>query len=232
MFMPSLNLLKSNTVSKKSKKPFTTQIQRASSTLISGIVFLSFHPYGSAQSSFELSPATNRSLIATEVYTFSHRAYANSQAIRLSDHKQAGSDNPETVLLGYLANLGRGDTSSALKFWDERSQKLIQRKNIKATSEDLSKGSRATFGSASVRFQSRLDYGKYTILVIELFQPNQLKKDAQVEKYTVLKEGIEWKLTQDLADDPVYCCWDAPLGRINQAGIPGRGFPEILKSLQ
>lgn len=206
--------------------------QKIINVLVVGIACLFAFPPSQAQTIFEMNAASNKSLIVTEVYTFSYKPYSNSQAIRLSEYRQVPSENPEITLISYLAHLGKGETDVSLKFWDDQSQKLIKRKNANVSAEELSKGTRAMFGSASVRFQYRLDYGKYTILQVELLQPNQLKKDSLVEKYVLVKNGVEWKLTQDLADDPVYCCWDAPNGRINQTGVPGRGFPAVLKSLQ
>jgi hypothetical protein len=144
---------------------------------------------------------------------------------------QVENQNPEFVLATYLNSLAKGDVASGLKLWTVESQKLIARQNKNMTTNELVKNVKAQNEGLNFSFINKIKYGDYVIIDLNITSKidSSLNK---MESYALISENSIWKLTQDLADDPVMCCRKNNQNRIQKMGIPGGDFKQIIKALQ
>ena len=58
------------------------------------------------------------------------------------------------------------------------------------------------------------------------------KSPESFDSYALIQENSIWKLTQELADDPVMCCRNSGQARIQRVGVPGGEFRQMLEVLK
>lgn len=170
-------------------------------------------------------------IIVETIHTYKSESYKEKLSFVSGITKPKFSDDsPETVLVEYLTALATGEVDQAIEYWTIDSKKLIQNKNTKISKDELIKSAKALNYKSEIEFVARITYASYSIVELKFKYANS-KSEPTLETYALTKQDGKWKLTQELADDPVVCCRNNARNRIQRVGIPGGDFKKILDTL-
>lgn len=195
------------------------------------IAFLLFIVCGPAFA-LKLAPPNIRQLIVETVYTY--QVFAYEEVVNFTagvSMPKIEEQTPEYALADYLSLLATGKVQIAMSRWTTDSQMLIAKRNKNFTIEQLAKNTRAQNEGVVFTFVGRITYGNFVILHLKSTRAGS-KSPETFDSYALIRENSSWKLTQELADDPVMCCRDAGQARIQRVGVPGGEFRQMLEALK
>lgn len=180
-----------------------------------------------------LAPYERKSVSVEYVYRYKLARYQAPKPIPLDGDSSRESDAPETVLLNYFNELKAGRVEAALGYWETRSIPLIKKMFGDMSDPDVRAAVIDSNASDWAVFTHRIDYEGFVIVGVARGKGPVPAADKLVSFEYVLKSNSgAWQLTQELADNPVYCCRDAPGGRHVRPGKSKDGeFQRLLDSL-
>ena len=192
-------------------------------------VFLASHIWASSVSAMPLDRPSEQQRIVETIFTFSVASYKTNELDAINKKSlSASADSPERTLLDYLALAERGDAVAALALWDRRGRSLIEKKNASVSAAQLSSAMSLLHKGLRIRFLDRMDANNYVVVRIEK-QPFQ-RTEVETDWFALRREGGVWRLTQDLADDPIACCFHEKTDtRVRRVGVVGGDFRKMLE---
>lgn len=195
-------------------------------------LFVVYVFYTAATYSQNFSIPVVKDLIVETSYTYMKIGYSDPISFTAGKSMPAVLDgSPEAILAEFLTHLAKGEVDVAIKYWATESQKLIKKKNASYTLAEMKKSAIALNAGVTFQLVSRIVYNDYVIIETQIINSKE-KATQPIDSYALKKEDGMWRLTQDLADDPVMCCRDSPESRIKRVGIPGGEFRKVLESLK
>ena len=177
-----------------------------------------------------LSEPSTKLIILEETFPFVIRKYSPTDRQIIPSFKSIEKQpvvSVELALIRYFSLLHEANFEQIPNEWSKSSQPFV-RKLMNRPRSELSSARANLYQNSEIEFLSKIEYGKYILIEARLLDSKGVRKDQ--DTFAFENEDGRLKLTQDLADDPVMCCWKNASNRIRRAGIPGRGFPDILKN--
>ncbi len=179
----------------------------------------------------KLSLPQFKQIIVETVHTYQSFSYEGTvDFIGGGATPKLDKQGPEYALAEFINLMAIGDVDSATSRWTSDSIKLISKRNNQIPKSDLITSMRVQNEGINFQFVNKLVYGNYVILELKLSK-NQQTKPIPNESYALVSENSIWKLTQELADDPVMCCSNSSQSRLRRVGVPGGEFKQVLKAL-
>jgi hypothetical protein len=179
----------------------------------------------------KLSLPQFKQLIVETVHTYQSSSYEDTIVFTggMSAPK-LDKQGPEYALVEFINFMASGDADGAKSKWTIDSIKLISKRNNQIPKSDLIKSMRVQNEGVNFQFVNKIVYGNYVIIELKLSK-NEQAKPIPNETYALVSENSIWKLTQELADDPVMCCSNSSQSRLRKVGVPGGEFKQVLKAL-
>lgn len=164
-------------------------------------------------------PPTFKTLIVETVHPYSLTTLQPAQPVALVKSRAAASFSaPEHTLAAHFSAMVTHDFDWFLSTWSAEAQPLVTRRE-KASG----KTREATFASwdrmlkgREIKLLSWIVYGKYVLIDYGIFVNGQAEPVFS-DTVALKPEGGGWKLTQELAADPILLGWKAPNGRLQVA---------------
>lgn len=162
-----------------------------------------------------------RQVIEEVIYPFQIRTYENPWM--LPSLPTSSKKDPEFVLALYLQAMKSGNYDEALSLWDNQSQEKIREfdRQTGRTKADWVNEWRRRFSEKSFSIKERIIYGdRYTL--IPYYEIAKGSAFEFRETLAFVKSGDEWRLTLDLAENPVKIKWMNPDERIRRLVNPNK----------
>lgn len=163
------------------------------------------------------TPSRIRSLVVEKTYLF--RVLEVTPPVRLTaDAYPAPLDAaspPESVLQEQFMAMKQGDYARFMNTWTAASQNDLNARNAASKRDKafwIAKWRELLPGKA-IELRNFVVYARFVLIQYALVDA---RTGAQAGKDTVafVRENGIWKMTQELAYDPVLASWDEPTGRI------------------
>ena len=191
-------------------------------------VFLSAIGFALSASSYSLekpippagaSSVEFKTLIVENVYSYELNKYTPSKQLNLiTDRKSASYADPAAALVAHFSAMKAADFDWFLNSWsaNSRVEMMVRDKKLnRSSSYWIDLWSNWGVGD-SFELLNWIQYGRYVLIQYQLKSVNGNKK-LIVDTVALIKDGQEWKLTQDLANDPILVNWNNQRGRIQVA---------------
>lgn len=191
------------------------------------------HSSGANAVDVKFSRPAHRSITVEYVHPYSEMKYLDGKVYSKGDYGQWDPSSAEANILMYFSALGSGDIDASLKFWAKNSHSFIRKRIDSKPRKEVISAMRQAHSGVWVKFLARVEYGNYLILEIAKGVGAVPEGDKLVtEDYAFIQEDGIWRLTQDLVDDPVFCCRKNPSGRERRLGKPGGDFMKFMQLIE
>lgn len=155
-----------------------------------------------------------KTLIVETIYPFSLIEFKSPIDVQvLQERSRASYSSPEEALSAHFSAMIKGDFDWFKETWTTSAWVSMQEANKKNN-----RGSEFWLGMwrkslAEKHFQlvNWINYGSYVLVEYQLVGKNGKTGSGIV---ALIKEQGDWRVTQDLAKDPIFLNWKNPLGRI------------------
>jgi hypothetical protein len=165
---------------------------------------------------YPTSQPVTKTLVVEQLHVFRLAKYSPPYLLRLDVKSGAPSfATPEDAVLAHFRAMKQRDFSKFMTTWTKDSQAFMRKR-------DEERGRAEAFWVSAwekalerqkVELSSWLQYGKYILIEYRMSRedgPGTVFEDT----VALTRENGEWKLTQELAADPILANWNAPTGRI------------------
>jgi len=165
------------------------------------------------------APALYKNMIVETVYPLKVQQYSpNKKLVLLADQAKASYSHPEETLQAHFSAMAELNFEWFLTTWDSQSANQITKKN-RELNRDSSYWTglwKKMLAGRDVELTHWVNYGRYVLIAYRIKAMNATEKEFS-DTVALTKEGNYWKLTQELANDPILTYWNAPSGRVQRA---------------
>ena len=199
-------------------------INRAIKSLL---IFFAFHNLSTAQSvdEFKTSAATAKQLVVENVYRYETMGYVQDTKISIDTRPwNEKSINPEDCLIKLAKAFREKNYSRMQSVWTGDSLRMMQAIDKKAGIESENRFMQVAerYHGDAIYFHTKVVFEKYVLIEFSIQKSTTL---ILRDTMALVQVQGEWKLTQELAGNPIVANWNAPAGRVR---IPvTRNFLEI-----
>ncbi len=158
-----------------------------------------------------------RALTVEMVYTYSVTPYAPALRVVPVEPALASYATPEDALIANLSSLAAANFAWNNQTWTVPSVQEMEKRD-KEQGETAAKWEarwKTLYVGKRFELLNRIDYSKYVL--IEYRVTAQAGGAPIVDTASLVKEGGLWKLTQELAADPILVHWNSPQRRVQVA---------------
>lgn len=135
---------------------------------------------------------------------------------------------PERAVAEWLRAMQRGSYDAAFASWDADSQKRITERNAqqRKTKQDWEKEWSNVYRNKPVVLKQRIVYGEYMLVPYWFAEDRDRVEPA--ETATLKKEQDTWKVTLELAANPVLTSWTKPGTRVQR--LPDAFYQTLMRN--
>jgi len=158
-----------------------------------------------------------RSLTVEMTYVYSVTPYSPAYAVKLVDQKGASYATPEDALIANLSSLAATNFAWNNQTWTAASVRDMEQRDRAdgTTPRDWETRWKTLYAGKRFDLLNRIDYGRYVL--IEYRVSGAPGGKPMVDTAALAKDGQQWKVTQELAADPILQHWNSPQRRVQMA---------------
>lgn len=142
--------------------------------------------------------------------------YADDAFLTLMNSEaEAKYDTPEDALASHFSAMHKGDLSWFLRSWNEAGARRVQQKltDRKRAAPDVAREWKEQFGSdGRIRLVKHGELGGLVLIKYQLVRGGAV---ALQDSLVLRREPSGWRLTQELAGDPIQLLWDTDQRRFS-----------------
>lgn len=159
--------------------------------------------------------AVHKALIVETVYPYSVAALQPALVVQPLTRSAASFDRPEDAMVAHFSAMLAGDFEWFMSTWTAPSQALMRSRDQQRARKPAywtglwSK----VYAGRRIELLNRIDYGEYVLIEYGLYAPGEQSPGFRDTVATV-KENGRWKLTQELAREPILANWNSTSGRV------------------
>jgi hypothetical protein len=184
---------------------------------VSMTVILSLITVGTfGQSNSAADSKVYKTLIVETVYPFSVVKIVPPERVPISSVVAGGEyKEPVDTLRAHFSAIKALDFDRFMGTWDRQSRDVMLKKDLAAArgSEYWRGRWRAANVGTDLLLLNRVEYGRYVIYQYQI----DVGGKPFVDSIALIREDGNWKLTQELATDPILLNWNNPTGRVQVA---------------
>ncbi|WP_018413422.1 hypothetical protein [Methyloversatilis thermotolerans] len=172
-------------------------------------------------------PALNageyKTLIIENVRVYVIQKYTPPFELTRVARAEARYESVEDALASYFSSMQSGDFDWNNETWTAASVALMKARDQQArkTPDDWKREWAAFYPQRRIKLISRVSYDKY-VLVEYRTEPVNGSGPATTDTLALVRAGAGWRITQELAEDPILTNWRAG-GRVQIMDRPGQG---------
>ncbi len=126
----------------------------------------------------------------------------------VANEKDAAYDTPEAAITSHFSAMRKGDVDWFLRTWNDSGARRIQQRmsDRKLVAADVGREWKEQFGAdGRIRLEK---YGELGALVLVKYQLMKGETVSIQDTLVLRREPSGWRLTQELASDPIQQLWD------------------------
>jgi hypothetical protein len=157
-----------------------------------------------------------KSLIVEQVLVYKISTYTPPVILDLSlTSKLVSFESPEEAVKAHFSAMVQKNFPAFMETWTKESQVLISKRNLDLNRSEvflINAWGKALAGQ-TIELTSKVEYDKYIIIGYRMI-PDHKEDKIFEDSVALVKQNNQWKLTQELAADPILMYWHNPIGRV------------------
>jgi hypothetical protein len=191
--------------------------------LVVGLLLISFD--SNAERSTDKAHASKlvgqqfKILIVETAYPYKLSKYAPPMTIAFVREKAAISyETPEDALISFFSSMNAKDFQWNSETWTDTSLRGMEARDLatKTSPDDWVAGWEKSYVGRQIELVSRIEYAKYVLIEYRML-PRSPNEKVFEDTLALTQENGRWKLTQELAADPMLTYWKTPNNRVQVA---------------
>ena len=169
---------------------------------------------------FKVSSEVTKQLIVETIYTYRVMKYEQPVTINLlTKEDQSSYSTPEDAVAAHFSAMYAGNHDWFMNSWTKDSQIKMRERDIslRRTPEFWLDTWKKILPVKTVQLVTRIESGSYVFIEYQLVS-RETNQPTFHDTLALKDEDGKWRITQELAADPVLAAWNAPVPRIQQVG--------------